>query len=73
MTKNTTKKEPKKTAKKYTLLELVNESEIKPSIISMELSRKGLLKQLEYEINNPKLDIKPSMTKTEFNKIMNGE
>lgn len=74
-TKTTPKKETKKTPKiieeKKTLLELVQASDLKPSQISMELSRVNLLKQLEYE-NCTNQNITPSLTQSEFDKIMNG-
>lgn len=64
-TKNKTQEEKK------TLIELVAESDLKPSHITLELSRVNLLKQLEYEtVTN--LNVEPSLTPSEFEKIMNG-
>ncbi len=66
----------KKTAKtdepKKTLLELVLESPIRYASIIMNLSREGLLGQLEEEKEKHSygLPIKPSMTQSEFDKIM---
>ena len=74
-TKTTPKKETKKTPKiigeKKTLLELVQECDLKQSQITLELSRVNLLKQLEYETRTNEY-VEPSLTPSEFDKIMNG-
>lgn len=70
--KKVEKKQPRKSAgKKQTLRELVAASDLSGPKICMELSRAGLLKQLEFEqkTNRP---VKPSITQAEFDKIMNG-
>lgn len=69
MTKNTKKK--KETSEKFTLVELVNNSDMHYPLIIMNLSRAGLLEQYEKEVKAYGiLDIEPSMTEAEFNKIM---
>lgn len=67
-----TKKSKKtKSEEKFTLLELVEKSELHYPLIIMNLSREGLLEQYENELEaNGVLDIEPSMTEAEFNKIM---
>jgi len=69
MAKKKTKetKEPKKT-----LLELVMESNVRYASIIMNLSREGLLGQLEEEKEkyNYGLPITPSLTQAEFDKIV---
>ena len=67
-----TKKSKKtKSEEKFTLLELVKKSELHYPLIIMNLSREGLLEQYENELEaNGVLDIEPSMTEAEFNKIM---
>lgn len=69
--KKETKKEPKIIEEKKTLLELVNECDLKASQITLELSRVNLLKQFEYE-SSTNQNVEPSLTPSEFNKIMNG-
>ena len=69
MTKNTKKKN--ETSEKFTLVELVNNSDMHYPLIIMNLSRAGLLEQYEKEVEAYGiLDIEPSMTEAEFNKIM---
>ena len=69
MTKNSKKKN--ETSEKFTLVELVNKSDLHYPLIVMNLSRAGLLQQYEEEIAAyGRLDIEPSMTEAEFNKIM---
>ena len=69
-----TKKEKKKeetSEEKFTLVELVNNSDMHYPLIVMNLSRAGLLQQYESEVEaQGTLDIEPTMTLTEFNKIM---
>lgn len=69
--KTVVKKEEKNKEEKQTLIELVSSSTIKPSKITLELSRAGLLKQLEYEMNTNEY-VEPLLTQKEFDKIMNG-
>ena len=69
----TTKKKKKtETSKeKFTLVELVSNSDLHYPLIIMNLSRAGLLEQYEEEAEAyGRLDIEPSMTEAEFNKIM---
>ena len=69
MTKESTKK--KSSAKKFTLVELVANSDLHYPLIVMNLSRAGLLEQYEYEQEVfGRLDIAPSLTQDEFNKLM---
>ncbi|WP_296789915.1 hypothetical protein [uncultured Methanobrevibacter sp.] len=67
-----TKKTKKETSEeKFTLVELVSNSDLHYPLIIMNLSRAGLLRQYEEEVEvYGRLDIEPSMTLTEFNKIM---
>lgn len=67
-----TKTKKKETSeKKLTLVELVDNSDVHYPLIIMNLSRAGLLQQYEEEKEAfGKFDITPSMTQTEFNKIM---
>ena len=68
MTKTSKKKSP---AEKFTLVELVANSDLHYPLIVMNLSRAGLLEQFEKEKEaSGILDIEPSMTEAEFNKIM---
>ena len=68
MTKSKKKKE---TAEKFTLVELVENSDLHYPLIIMNLSRAGLLQQYEEEKEAlGKVDIEPSMTQAEFDKIM---
>ena len=58
-------------AKKFTLVELVSNSDLHYPLIIMNLSRAGLLEHFEKEQEaSGILDIEPSMTEAEFNKIM---
>lgn len=70
MTKaKTTKK--KTSEEKFTLVELVQSSDLHFPLIVMNLSRAGLLEQYEKEVEEyGRLDIEPTITLTEFNKIM---
>ena len=68
MTKSKKKDKP---AQKLTLVELVQSSKLHYPLIIMNLSRAGLLKQYEEELNTQgRLDIQPTLTRNEFNKIM---
>lgn len=67
----TKKKTSKKTSEKFTLVELVSNSDLHYPLIIMNLSRAGLLQQYNEEAEAyGRLDIEPSMTEAEFNKIM---
>ncbi len=69
MTKN--KKATKTSSEKFTLVELVQSSDLHYPLIVMNLSRAGLYEQYEEELKAyGRLDIKPTMTQDEFNKIM---
>lgn len=69
MTKNTKKETAKE--EKFTLVELVKNSDLHYPLIVMNLSRAGLLQQYESEVEaQGKFDIEPTMTLSEFNKIM---
>lgn len=69
-----TKKEKKKeetSEEKFTLVDLVKNSDMHYPLIVMNLSRAGLLEQYEKEVEAEGIfDIEPTMTLTEFNKIM---
>lgn len=68
MTKSKKKNKP---AQKLTLVELVQSSKLHYPLIIMNLSRAGLLKQYEEELNaQGRLDITPTLTQNEFDKIM---
>lgn len=70
MTK-TKKSTAKPSSEKFTLVELVQSSDLHYPLIVMNLSRAGLYEQYEEELNaQGRLDIKPTMTQAEFNKIM---
>lgn len=59
------------TGEKFTLVELVQSSDLHYPLIVMNLSRAGLYEQYEEELKAyGRLDIKPTMTQAEFNKIM---
>jgi len=65
------KKKDKTSKEKFTLVELVSNSDLHYPLIVMNLSRAGLLKQYEEEVEaQGRLDIEPTMTEAEFNKIM---
>ena len=69
------KKEDNKTNRngKKVLSELVEESDAKYTKIILELSRSGLLKQYEDELAlKGKVEIEPTITENEFNKILSG-
>lgn len=56
---------------KFTLVELVDNSNLHYPLIIMNLSRAGLLQQYEEEKNLLGIeDITPTMTKQDFDKIM---
>lgn len=67
-----TKTSKKKTSEeKFTLVELVGNSDLHYPLIVMNLSKAGLLEQYEKEKEEfGRLDIEPTMTEAEFNKIM---
>lgn len=70
MTKNKKKEETSK-EEKFTLVELVESSELHYPLIIMNLSRAGLLEQYESEVEaQGTFDIEPTMTLSEFNKMM---
>ena len=59
------------TGEKFTLVELVSNSNLHYPLIIMNLSRAGLLEQYEEEVKaSGRLDIAPTMTEAEFKKIM---
>ena len=67
----TKKKKEQTSQEKFTLVELVEESDLHYPLIIMNLSRAGLLQQYETEKEALEmLDIEPSMTKAEFDKLM---
>ena len=64
-------KSKQKTAEKFTLVELVNNSDLHYPLIIMNLSRAGLLEQYENEKEAyGRLDIEPTLTEAEFKKLM---
>ena len=65
----------KSSSQKECLIDLVEESEVPLWRMMMDLSRTGLDKQLEKEIKLRQLGepIKPTITKSEFNKEIIGE
>ncbi len=67
-----TKKKKKETPEeKFTLVELVQSSDMHYPLIVMNLSRAGLLEQYEEEVEaQGRFDINPTLTEAEFNKIM---
>ena len=73
MTKNKSKSK-KEEVKKYSLVDLVSESNKPYFHIILELSRVGLDKQLEEEIEliNIGLPVKKSLSKSDFEKILEG-
>lgn len=70
-TKKTNEKEEQE---KYPLIELFYSSPIEESWKIYNISRKGLLPQLEYEMKEYGIkEIKPTITIDEFEKIINGK
>lgn len=70
MTKKQKKKE-ETSGEKFTLIELVKNSNLHYPLVIMNLSRAGLLEQYEKEVEVEGIfDIEPTMTLTDFNKIM---
>ncbi len=66
-----TKKKKETPEDKFTLVELVQSSDMHYPLIIMNLSRAGLLQQYEEEKQAQGIDdLTPSMTEAEFNKIM---
>ena len=67
-----TKTSKKKTSEeKFTLVELIGNSDLHYPLIVMNLSKAGLLEQYEKEKEEfGRLDIEPTMTEAEFYKIM---
>lgn len=62
----------KKNIKKELLVNLVANCKLDPALITLELSRAGLLKQYEKELKEQ--NVKPTlMSLDEFDKIMKGE
>ena len=69
MTKTKKKKEPQD--EKFTLVELVKSSDAHYPSIIMDLHQAGLLEQYKEELKAyGRLDIEPTITKKEFNKII---
>lgn len=68
MTKSKKKAEQEE---KFTLIELVESSDAHYPSLIMDLHRAGLLPQYKEELQaKGRLDIEPTITKTEFNKII---
>ena len=63
---------PKNKEKKEALIDLVESTDLPLFVIIMDLSRVGLDKELEkqIELRRKGLDIPKTLTKTEFNKII---
>lgn len=69
MTKTKKKEEPQD--EKFTLVELVESSDIPFPSLVMDLHRAGLLEQYKEELKiHGRLDITPTFTKAEFDKII---
>ena len=67
------KKKKETSDEKFTLVELVQSSDMHYPSIIMDLHRAGLLEQYKEELEvYGKEDITPSLTLTEFNKIVEG-
>ena len=67
----TKKKEKPQNDEKFTLVELVRNSEVPFPSIVMDLHREGLLTQFYEELDaEGRLDIEPSLTQAEFDKII---
>lgn len=67
-----TERKPRRSAKKQTLRDLVKKCDLPGPRIVLELSRAGLLRQLEFEQSTNRA-VKPSLTQAEFDKIMKGD
>lgn len=68
-------KKPKKSRKpkKYILYDLVRSCELRPPLITLRLAEAGLLEQYQQEVEKYKVgEVKASITKEEFDKIMKG-
>lgn len=70
--KEEAKKKAPKNEKKEALIDLVESTDLPLFVIIMDLSRVGLDKELEKQIEfrHKGLDIPKTLTKTEFNKII---
>lgn len=67
------KKKKETSDEKFTLVELVQSSDVHYPSIIMDLHRAGLLEQYKNELEvYGKEDIAPSLTLAEFNKIVEG-
>ncbi len=67
------KKKKETSDEKFTLVELVKNSDVHYPSIIMDLHRAGLLEQYKEELEvYEKEDITPSLTLAEFNKIVEG-
>ena len=67
------KKKKETSDEKFTLVELVQSSDVHYPSIIMDLHRAGLLEQYKNELEvYGKEDISPSLTLAEFNKIVEG-
>ena len=67
------KKKKETSDEKFTLVELVKNSDVPYPSIIMDLHRAGLLEQYKEELEvYEKEDITPSLTLAEFNKIVEG-
>lgn len=68
-----TRKKKETSDEKFTLVELVQSSDMHYPSLIMDLHRAGLLEQYKNELKiQGKEDITPSITKAEFNKIVEG-
>ena len=73
-TKKKTADEKKSEEEKFTLVELVESSDIHYPSLVMDLHRAGLLEQYKQELEvYGKEDIAPSITEAEFKKIVEAE
>ena len=73
MSKSKKKTKPEADDEQFTLVELVESSDVHYPSIIMDLHRAGLLEQYENELEvYGKEDIEPSLTLAEFNKIVEG-
>lgn len=65
------KTKKKEEEEKFTLIELVESSNVHYPSLIMDLHRAGLLEQYKEELEAyGRLDIEPTMTQSEFNKIL---